>query len=107
MHLADTSVNANGTVWRWISLKDYSFPIIQSLRVLNPDSLINKGLEWNVHTLEHTDAGIVAYTAKAISDFVNVYDQSDKDSSRIGIAKTNKTHQDAVAGATWFEENYA
>ncbi len=93
-------------VWRWITLKDYSFPIIQTLRAQYPSKLLVQGLEWNVPTHEHASVGIINTEPLPISDFEYIFDASDKDTSRAGIAKLNKTHADAVAGAAWLQANY-
>jgi len=95
-------------VWRWITLKDYSYPIIQDLRKQYRSKLLVQGLEWNVPTHEHASVGIVADEPKAISDFEYMFDQSDKDTSRAseGLPKLNKTHANAVAGAKWLYDHY-
>lgn len=93
-------------VWRWITLKDYSFPIISQLRDQYADKKLIQGVEWNVPTHEHASVGITADEPTAISDFEYMFDASDKDTSRQGLPKQNSTHADAVAGAKWLEDNY-
>ncbi|MEW6171900.1 MAG: hypothetical protein AB1510_02360 [Bacillota bacterium] len=95
-------------LWRWITLRDYSFPIIEDLRVQHPDKLLVQGLEWNVPTHEHASVGIVADEPTAISDFEYIFDAADNDNSRSseGLEKKNVTHADAVAGAKWLQDNY-
>lgn len=104
--LPGTPVNANGTVWRWISLKDYSYPIVQSLRSQYPNNLLIQGLEWNVPTHEHASVGIIADEPIAVSDFEYTFDASDSDTSRAPMPKLNSTHANAVAGAAWLENSY-
>lgn len=91
--------------FRWITLKDYSFPIVQGLRAAFPQKGIVQGVEWNVPTHEHASVGIVTNEPAAISDFEYVCDASDTDTSR-GIPKMNKTHADAVACAAMLERNF-
>ncbi len=106
--LPTTTVNPNGTVWRWQSLKDYSFPIIQNLRKLYPSKSIIQAVEWNVPTHEHASVGIVgaANEPAAISDFEYMFDASDKDTSQSSLTKANTTAADAIAGAAWLQANY-
>ncbi|HEX7714937.1 MAG TPA: hypothetical protein VF531_13065 [Bacillota bacterium] len=95
-------------VWRWITIKDASFPIIQSLRNNYPNKLLIQGLEWNVPSHEHASVGIVGTEPGPVSDFEYMFDGSDTDTSRAAenLAKINKVHADAVAGAKWLETNY-
>lgn len=95
-------------VWRWITLRDYSFPIVQGLRATYPGHLLIQGLEWNNPTHEHTSVGIINAEPRPISDFEYRFDSSDNDGSRASesLAKQNKTHADAVAALKWLETNY-
>jgi Cohesin domain. len=95
--------------WRWVSLKDRSYPIISVARsVYYPNKLIIQGLEWNVPTHEHASVGIVTNEPTSISDFEYMFDQKDTDTSRsvYGMEKHNVTHLDAVAAVKWLEDNY-
>lgn len=96
------------SLWRWITLKDYSFPIIQQLQKEYDNNVLIQGLEWNVPTHEHASVAIVSDSAVPVSDFEYMFDNNDKDNSRAfeNMVKTNKTHADAVAGAQWLQNNY-
>lgn len=93
---------------RWVSLKNYSYPTVQSLRKSYSDKLLLQGVEWNVPTHDHASVGIVSDEPIAISDFEYMFDASDSDSSRSneGLAKANATHSDAVNAVKWLEHNY-
>lgn len=95
-------------VWRWITLSNYSYPMVSGLRKAYPQKKLIQGVEWNVPTHEHASVGIVADEPTAISNFEYMFDASDKDTGRAseGLAKQNATHADAVAGAAWLESNY-
>lgn len=100
--------NGNAAMWRWQSLRDYSFPIIAALRQQYPNKALLQGLEWNVPTHEHASVAIVTSEPTAISDFEYQFDASDKDTSRAGqgLVKQNKTHADAVAAVTYLQTHY-
>ncbi|MGE5630787.1 MAG: hypothetical protein ACM3TR_06770 [Caulobacteraceae bacterium] len=100
--------NVDYTIWRWITLRDYSFPVVQKLQQQYANKILLQGVEWNVPTHEHASVAIVANSPKPISDFEYQFDQSDLDTSRSfeGLPKTNTTHADAVAGAKWLQTNY-
>jgi hypothetical protein len=111
-------------MWRWQSLRDFSFPDILDARDRYPDKLIFSGLEWNVPGHEHCSTGIVAKDASAISAFEFQFDKSDTDKSRAGEATPygalvkrngrdaitqatkpsgNDRHLDAVAACEWMQ----
>lgn len=90
---------------RWITLKYFSFPIVQRLRVAFPHKGILQGVEWSVPAHEHASVGIVVDDPTAISDFEYACDAGDHDTSR-ALAKRNRTHDDAVACAAMLESNY-
>lgn len=96
-------------LWRWVTLKNYSFPLIQSLRKANPGKLLVQGVEWNVPGHEHASVGMVAYEQTAVSNFEYMFDAVDHDTSRAaqGVQKHNTTHAGAVAGAKWLEQNFS
>lgn len=100
-------VKLSSPVWRWQSLFD-SYTVLSYMRWKYSDKEILQGLEWNVPTHEHASVGILADSAKPISDFEYVFDQSDTDTSRTieGLPKLNKTHADAVAAAKYLEDAY-
>jgi hypothetical protein len=100
-------------MWRWQSLRDFTFPDIVRNRALYSDRKIFSGFEWNVPAHEHCSTGIVADDPSAISAFEFQFDKSDADKSRTGevtpygtLVKANKTHADAVAACQWMQNQY-
>jgi hypothetical protein len=79
---------------RWITLSNYSYPIIQDLRQLYPERKIIQGLEWNAPTHEHVSVGIVGAEnePKGISDFEYRFDAADLDTSRANEGIKAITH---------------
>lgn len=124
-------------VWRWITLADYSFPIILDARELYPERRIIQGVEWNAPTHEHVSVGIVGAGNEpgGISDFEYRFDAKDTDLSRAGegtkevshtetdtvtglpvkvidvpattFDKINTTAADTIAAVKWLDDNYS
>ncbi len=84
------------SMYRWQSLRDYSFPIIQAARHLYRDKVIVQAVEWNVPKHEHASVGFVADEPAAVVNFEYACDAADSDTSW-GTLKMNRTHLDAVA----------
>lgn len=103
-----------GKMWRWQSLEQYSYPIIAEARGDYPDKLIVQGYEWNVPTHEHASVGIVGSAergGKAVAQHEYLFDAGDSGSTSDGyLGVTGKaaanSHDKAVAGAKWLEDNY-
>ena len=117
-------------MWRWQSVRDFAYAdILKARSTYFEDNKIFSGLEWNVPGHEHCSVSLVAPSADAISAFEFQFDNSDNDTSRIDEAtpfgkleKRNgksysapgasdnklypERHQDAVAAASWMEEQY-
>ena len=100
-------------MWRWQSLTDFAFGIIQQVRKEHPKHLAATGLEWNVPGHEHCSVGIAAEDAMPIGEFEYRFDRGDADSSGgPGGAWKGKTfnqdeHAKAVAGVEWMQRNHA
>ena len=79
---------------RWITLSNYSYPIIQNLRQLYPERKLIQGLEWNAPTHEQLSVGIVGAEnePRAISDFEYRFDAADLDTSRVSEGTKAITH---------------
>lgn len=113
---ADTEFLGNppaGKMWRWQSLWQYSFPIISAARSSWPDKLIVQGYEWNVPTHEHASVAIVGPAeqgGKAIAQHEYLFDGSDSGTTSDGYlgvsGKLANSHEKAVAGAVWLEDNF-
>jgi len=97
-----TGVGFVTPVWRWITLANYSFPIIQDARELYPERRIIQGVEWNAPTHEHVSVGIVggANEPGGISAFEYRFDANEKDTSRAneGTKEVSHTETDTVTG---------
>ena len=99
-------------MWRWQSLSDYAWRIIQRVRKENPENLAATGLEWNVPSHEHCSVGIVAEDAMPIGEFEYRFDRGDDDKSGGpgGVWKGKEFNQDdhskAVKGVEWMQQNY-
>lgn len=104
---------AAGSMWRWQSLRDYSFPLVRTLRATYPTKAIIQGVEWNVPTHEHASVGIVGETdGTPIARFEYLFDRNDTGTtsdSHLGVSgKTaSTTHQKGLDGLKWLQTNYA
>jgi hypothetical protein len=83
-------------MYRWQSLRDYSFPIIEAARRVYRNNVIVQGVEWNVPRHEHASVGFVTDEPVSVASFEYTCDASDRDTSW-GTPKMNATHLDAVA----------
>lgn len=103
-----------GNMWRWQSLRDYSYPLISLLRGVYPRKVIVQGYEWNVPTHEHASVGIVGASeaaGSAIARYEYLFDGSDAGTtsdSFLGVTGkvAANSHAKAVAGAGWLQNNY-
>lgn len=123
-------------VWRWMTLTNYSYPIVLDARSLYPEKQVIQGVEWNVPTHEHASVGIVGPGNEpyGIGVFEYRFDAKDTDTSRAGEAqkevshtetdtagnpvkvvdipavsmdKLNATQTDMLAAVRWLDENYS
>lgn len=83
-------------VWRWITLTQYSYPIIQDLRETYTGKALIQGVEWNAPTHEHVSVGIVGAGNEpgGIGAFEYRFDASDGDTSRAGEGTKAVTHSE-------------
>jgi hypothetical protein len=88
-------------VWRWITLANYSYPIIQDARETYPERLIIQGLEWNVPTHEHASVGIIGAgnQPSGISNFEYLFDAADLDLSRANEGTKEVSHTETVSAS--------
>lgn len=105
-----TSSGGHRNMWRWQSLTEFSFPMINELRDQYPHNKLIQGVEWNCPSHEHASVGFINIEPKAVGDFEYLFDQGDNDQSRnseFGIySKSNTTHARAVEGIQWLQNNY-
>lgn len=115
---APTMLGANvpaGNMWRWQSLLEFSWPIVDSLdkAYATKGKTLIQGYEWNVPSHEHASVGVFTKVRKALPGFEFLFDESDKDTAAgtvttLGLAgakDTAKTHAKAVAGMAWLQNN--
>ena len=110
----------NGTphqnMWRWQSLRDYSFAGIQKARATYPDKLILQSYEMNVPGHEHGSMGLIANqfdynpNVNPLAQFEFSFDASDKDQTG-GVAQgwtksTNTNHAKTLEALAWLKTNY-
>jgi hypothetical protein len=113
-------------MWRWQSLLQYSFPVLDQLRTtLYRDKTIIQGLEWNVPGHEHCSVAIIDESSDPthhlpVAQFEYLFDGSDKDTTggksapfnfedpaNNGVTKnTTNNHAKAVQAVTWLQQNY-
>jgi len=104
-----------GTVWRWQSLLDVSFPIIRAARDEYPGKVILQSYEWNVPSHEHASVGIVGADERcglSVAQHEYLFDSSDSgttsnDFLRVDGKVTTNTHAKAVAGVKYLQDNFA
>lgn len=103
-------------MWRWQSLRDYSFKVVDKLRKTYPDKVILQSLEWNVPGHEHCSMGLIANqfdskpNCNPLAEFEYKFDEGDTDTSGgilQGWVKSTKTgHEKAIDAALWLKKNY-
>jgi len=108
----------NGNMFRWQSLKDWSFRDVLLWRRVLSDKLIIQGYEMNVPGHEHGSVGIIGNQfnkeipdVNALAEFEYKFDNSDKDISggaAMGWVKSAKTgHEKTLEAVLWLQNNYA
>ncbi|MEW6386164.1 MAG: hypothetical protein AB1491_01420 [Thermodesulfobacteriota bacterium] len=111
---------AHQKMWRWQSLLQYSFPVLDRLRQRYPDQAIIQGLEWNVPGHEHCSVGLVADSAKPLAQFEYLFDAENKDITggkaapfnfedpdHNGVAKNPvNNHAKALQAVSWLKRHY-
>lgn len=102
-------------MWRWQSIKEYSFLEILKARALYPTKTIIQGLEWNPPGHEHASMGIITNqfvtnpNASPVAEFEYKFDNNDADDqggANNWIKSTQTGHAKTIAAITWLESNY-
>lgn len=104
-------VDAGGAMWRWQSLREFSWPAVDSLRQAYPAQRLFQGLEWNVPTHEHASVGILATSPEPISRFEFFFDGNDGDTVGAGWPEApskdrSYTHTKALSGLRWLRQRH-
>jgi hypothetical protein len=106
-----------GFMWRWQSLKDYSFRDILLWRRILPEKLILQAFEWNVPGHEHTNVSILAGQFEKgkencipLAQFEYLFDDEDNDTTgglAYGWVKGKLSGREkAREAAAWLQANY-
>lgn len=106
-----------GFMWRWQSLKYYSFQDILLWRRIFPDKLILQAFEWNVPGHEHCNVSIIDgqfengnENCDALAQFEYMFDDEDNDTTggkEFGWIKSKlKGKEKALEAAAWLQANY-
>lgn len=119
-----------GNMWRWESIRDYSFADVLTARANHPSRIIIQGYEWIVPGIRTNGAGIyqlghgncsmgsiagqfgAAPNANVVAQFEYQFDMNDNDTSAdngMGWTKSvNANTSDAkmVEAAAWLQANY-
>lgn len=112
--------DANGkNMWRWQSIKDYSWLQTKAFGDANKDIVTMQGLEWNPSGHEHASTCIIsgqfdavdaARNANAMAQFEYMFDNNDKDNTggnEFGWVKSTKTgHEKSMEAAAWLQANH-
>jgi len=105
---------ANGeNMWRWQSIRDWSYRDVQLWRKVYPQKLILQGYEMNVPGHEHASTCIIAnqfdsLNVNPIAQFEYMFDNSDKDDTNPNgwVKSTKSGHEKAVEAMSWLQNNY-
>ncbi|MBK8802687.1 MAG: hypothetical protein IPN71_11650 [Fibrobacteres bacterium] len=104
-------VATGGYMWRWQSLRDLSWPVLDSLHRVHSHRHIFQGVEWNVPGHEHASVGILASTPEPIARFEFLFDWADGDTVGGGWPDAfskilDNSHPKALAGARWLHQHH-
>jgi hypothetical protein len=104
-------------MWRWQSIRDYSFNDILAIRALYPNKMVFQALEWNMPGHEHCSMGIIDNqfgtnpNVNPVAEFEYKFDASDLDllggASQGWIKSTNgNNHTKTLEAIAWVQQNY-
>jgi len=105
-------------MWRWQSIRDYSFQDVLNTRIIFPGITVFQALEWNVPGHEHCSMGIInnqydaSPNANPVAEFEFKFDASDADLTG-GVAQgwvksTNaNNHAKTLEAISWVQANYS
>ena len=84
-------------VWRWVTLANYSFPIIADQREEFPQQSVFQGLLWNAPNHEQVNVGMVGGNEPSgVSNFEYRFDAKDTDVSRANEGTKAVTTVDTI-----------
>lgn len=105
-------------MWRWQSLRDYSFPIVMEARLQFPQKMILQGYEMNVPGHEHGSVCVLGEqfsknepNVNALVEFEYRFDNSDADvtggAAQGWIKSTLTGHAKTLEAVDWLQANHA
>ncbi len=111
---ASGNQKAHRIMWRWQSIRDYSFKGVLEARRNYPDKIIIQGLEWNVPGHDNASTGIITGefsenpNAKAIAEFEYKFDEGDPDTIGPGnwVKSKKSGHAKTLEAIAWLEANH-
>lgn len=111
-----SSSDGHRKMWRWQSIRDFSFEDVLAARATYRNQLIIQGLEWNMPGHEHCSTAIITNqfdrtpNADPMAEFEYRFDNSDTDKTggaAQGWVKSTLTgHAKAVEAAAWMQANH-
>jgi len=113
-------VNGSGVsqnMWRWQSIKEYSFKKVWEFNQRGTSMLAIQGLEWNPPGHEHCSSGIITEqfftsnpNANAMAQFEYMFDANDRDETggnEFGWVKSTKSGKEkTMDAAAWLQKNH-
>lgn len=117
MIIGDVSMSGgHQRMWRWQSIRDFSFDDVLEARAMYPNKVIVQGLEWNMPGHEHCSTAIISGqfdaipNANAMAEFEYTFDNSDTDKNGGALQGWTKSalsgHAKAVEAAAWLQSHY-
>ena len=119
---ADIKGDVNGSgdnqnMWRWQSIKEFSFPQVMNFNKKGTGTLAIQGLEWNPPGHEHCSSGIITEqfisknpNANAMAQFEFMFDANDGDQTggkEFGWVKSAKSGKEkTMEAAQWLQKNH-
>ncbi len=103
-----------GNMWRWQSLRDWSFQDVELYRRVFPTKLIIQGLEWNAPGHEHVDVCIIDNQFDAtdrncnlLAEFEYKFDNGDKDVTNPNgwVKSANTGKAKTLEAVQWMQTN--
>ncbi len=115
--IGDVSMSgSHRNMWRWQSVRDYSFIDVLAARATYSGKIIIQGLEWNVPGHEHCSTAIIDNqfgdnpNSAAMAEFEYKFDNSDRDTTggaaQGWVKSTLSGHAKAVEAAEWMQANH-
>ncbi|MDR2938567.1 MAG: hypothetical protein LBU92_06510 [Prevotellaceae bacterium] len=106
----------SGNMWRWQSIRDYSFPKIQEFNQ-GSTSLAIQGFEWNAPGHEHCSMAVITgqfdggNNANAVAQFEYMFDANDADVTGGAMQGWTKSalgndHEKSKEAAAWLQKHY-